>query len=155
MPQTHRVFSLWGQTPEAETGQNSSQHRGICGLRRRLKAHMFERQHADHFLHTFLPKLLLPPWPLSQVWINQGDIILLSLRDFQDDKADVIQKYTADEARNLKAYGELPETAKINETDTFGPDDDGEIVEFDEDDIECVKPLQGNCLGFLGRYVHA
>lgn len=30
----------------------------------------------------------------SQVWINQGDIILLSLRDFQDDKADVIQKYT-------------------------------------------------------------
>jgi initiation factor 1A len=29
-----------------------------------------------------------------QVWINQGDIILLSLRDFQDDKADVIQKYT-------------------------------------------------------------
>jgi len=29
-----------------------------------------------------------------QVWINQGDIILLSLREFQDDKADVIQKYT-------------------------------------------------------------
>ncbi|CAH7674502.1 putative eukaryotic translation initiation factor eIF-1A subunit [Phakopsora pachyrhizi] len=42
-------------------------------------------------------------------------------RDFQDDKADVIQKYTTDEARNLKAYGELPENAKINETDTFGP----------------------------------
>lgn len=35
-----------------------------------------------------------------QVWINQGDIVLLSLRDFQDDKADVIVKYTADEARN-------------------------------------------------------
>ena len=39
--------------------------------------------------------------PLSpQVWINNGDIILLSLRDFQDDKADVIVKYTADEARS-------------------------------------------------------
>lgn len=37
---------------------------------------------------------------LRQVWINQGDIILLSLRDFQDDKADVIVKYTADEARS-------------------------------------------------------
>ena len=37
---------------------------------------------------------------LPQVWINQGDIILLSLRDFQDDKADVIVKYTADEARS-------------------------------------------------------
>ena len=37
---------------------------------------------------------------LRQVWINQGDIILLSLREFQDGKADVIVKYTADEARN-------------------------------------------------------
>ena len=40
----------------------------------------------------------------SQVWINQGDIVLLSLRDFQDDKADVIVKYTADEARNRMCY---------------------------------------------------
>ena len=52
---------------------------------------------------------------VTQVWINQGDIILLSLRDYQDEKGDVILKYTADEARNLKAYGELPESAKINE----------------------------------------
>lgn len=58
---------------------------------------------------------------LLQVWINQGDIILLSLRDYQDEKGDVILKYTADEARSLKAYGELPENAKINETDTYGP----------------------------------
>eukprot|EP00958_Prasinococcus_capsulatus_P000192 scaffold14_cov380-Prasinococcus_capsulatus_cf.AAC.2 len=42
----------------------------------------------------------------------QGDIILVGLRDFQDEKADVIQKYMADEARSLKAYGELPDTSK-------------------------------------------
>ncbi|GAO51463.1 hypothetical protein G7K_5563-t1 [Saitoella complicata NRRL Y-17804] len=59
----------------------------------------------------------------KKVWINQGDIILLSLREYQDEKADVIQKYNADEARNLKAYGELPENAKINETDMFGGED--------------------------------
>jgi translation initiation factor 1A len=56
----------------------------------------------------------------KKVWINQGDIILLSLRDYQDEKGDVILKYSADEARSLKAYGELPESAKINETDTYG-----------------------------------
>ncbi|EGY19772.1 eukaryotic translation initiation factor 1A [Verticillium dahliae VdLs.17] len=39
----------------------------------------------------------------KKVWINQGDIILLSLREYQDDKGDVILKYTADEARSLKA----------------------------------------------------
>lgn len=58
----------------------------------------------------------------KKVWINQGDIILLSLREYQDEKGDVILKYSADEARSLKAYGELPESAKINETDTYvGP----------------------------------
>lgn len=61
---------------------------------------------------------------------------MISLRDFQDDKADVIVKYTPDEvrlrllfllqgvpsllishgsrqARNLKQYGELPDNAKV------------------------------------------
>jgi len=51
----------------------------------------------------------------KKTWINAGDIILIGLRDYQDKKADVIQKYNADEARNLKTYGELPENAKINE----------------------------------------
>lgn len=33
-----------------------------------------------------------------------------------------------------KAYGELPDNAKINETDTFGPNEDGDCgFEFDED----------------------
>ncbi|KAL4722374.1 Translation initiation factor 1A [Fusarium chlamydosporum] len=73
----------------------------------------------------------------KKVWINQGDIILLSLRDFQDNKGDVILKYTADEARTLKSYGELPENAKINETDSFGQGEDGEAYfEFGDADSD-------------------
>lgn len=67
----------------------------------------------------------------KKVWINTSDIILIGLRDYQDNKADVILKYNPDEARSLKAYGELPEHAKINEMDTFGAGDDEEIV-FDD-----------------------
>jgi translation initiation factor 1A len=67
----------------------------------------------------------------KKVWINTGDIILLSLREFQDEKADVIQKYSADEARSLKQYGELPESAKLNETDGAGEEGD-DAVEFAE-----------------------
>jgi len=71
----------------------------------------------------------------KKVWINQGDIILIGLRDYQDSKADVILKYNADEARNLKNYGELPESAKINESNTFGGGDDADDdVTFDFDD---------------------
>lgn len=71
----------------------------------------------------------------KKVWINAGDIVLVSLRDFQDDQADVIVKYTADEARMLKQMGELPETARINEGgDPYGQGSDEECnFEFDND----------------------
>lgn len=69
----------------------------------------------------------------KKVWINQSDIVLVGLRDYQDAKADVILKYSPDEARNLKSYGEFPESVKINETVTFGEEDDDEI-EFDDVD---------------------
>ena len=49
----------------------------------------------------------------KKVWINSGDIILVSIRDFQPDKADVILKYTPDEARSLKSHGELPDSGTI------------------------------------------
>ncbi|XP_006149034.1 eukaryotic translation initiation factor 1A, Y-chromosomal [Tupaia chinensis] len=42
----------------------------------------------------------------------------------KDNKADGIFKSNADEARSLKAEDKLPELAKINEMDTFGPGDD-------------------------------
>merc|ERR1712046_330262 len=69
----------------------------------------------------------------KKVWMNLGDIILISLRDFEDGKADVLRKYTADEARSLKAYGELPEHARINETENFeqGQKDDDVTFDFD------------------------
>jgi translation initiation factor 1A len=56
-----------------------------------------------------------------------GDVILLSLRDYQDEKADIILKYTPDEARLLKSYGELPENLKINETETMGDEEEGKV----------------------------
>merc|ERR1711896_80694 len=68
----------------------------------------------------------------KKVWVTQGDIVLVSLRDFQDEKGDIIVKYTADEARNLKTYGELPEGTKINETDIVGDEDLEDDAEFDE-----------------------
>jgi len=81
----------------------------------------------------------------KKVWINQGDIILVGLRDYQDAKADVILKYNADEARNLKTYGEIPDSVKVTDTVTFvddGLDDDIEFGddsgEDDEEDIDDI-----------------
>eukprot|EP00051_Salpingoeca_urceolata_P032283 m.15045 g.15045 ORF g.15045 m.15045 type:complete len:156 (+) comp4948_c0_seq1:250-717(+) len=89
----------------------------------------------------------------KKVWVNNGDIILLGLRDFQDNKADVIHKYNPDEAQNLKSYGELPENAKIVDSAAIGDQDDDTDIMFsnagqyeeeedqpdsDEEDIEDI-----------------
>ena len=79
----------------------------------------------------------------NRVWINNGDIILLGLRDFaSDDKADVILKYYDEEAKELKELGEIPEHVKINEGEFFeGEDEDfvaGEEEKEEEIDIDNI-----------------
>jgi translation initiation factor 1A len=65
-----------------------------------------------------------------RVWINTGDIVLVGLREFQPDKADVIHKYSTEEARSLQAFGELPTNARINQTAVdMAMDGDGEEEE--------------------------
>jgi len=77
------------------------------------------------------------PSPTTGLCRLQGDIILLGLREFQDQKADIILKYDGDEARSLKAYNELPETVQINagtealDGEEFG-DDNFDFDEVDE-----------------------
>jgi len=68
----------------------------------------------------------------KKVWINTGDIILVGLRGYQEGKADVILKYTTDEARILKNDGQLPESARLNENDE---PNEGEIefVDFNDE----------------------
>jgi translation initiation factor 1A len=46
---------------------------------------------------------------MKRIWIAVGDTVLVSLRDFQDDKADVIHKYTPDEVRMLQKEGHIAE----------------------------------------------
>lgn len=62
----------------------------------------------------------------NKVWIAAGDIILVGLRDYQDNKADVILKYMPYEARLLKSYGELPENTGLNKGIAGVMDDEDE-----------------------------
>ena len=60
--------------------------------------------------------------------------MLIGLREFGDEKADVIMKYYDDEAKELKDLGEIPEHIKINEGDFGFDEDDG--IEFIEEGKE-------------------
>lgn len=74
----------------------------------------------------------------NRVWINSGDIILVGLREFGDDKADVLLKYFDEEAKELKELGEIPEHIKINEGNFDLDDEDfgGDEEEKEEDDFD-------------------
>ena len=69
----------------------------------------------------------------KKIWIKLGDIILIALREFQDAKADVIHKYAPEEARKLKAMGELPDNAQVVENKDGQIEDDD--FNFDFKDI--------------------
>jgi translation initiation factor 1A len=84
---------------------------------------------------------LIPGRFRKRVWMTRGDIVLISLREFQDDKVDIIHKYFLDEARSLCSYGEIPisfldsEGARAGDEDIqFGSDSDDE-ADIDIDGI--------------------
>ncbi len=55
----------------------------------------------------------------GKVIIERGDLVIVSKRDFEDDKVDVIHKYTHDESSKLVRNGMLPIAIvkEINKTD--------------------------------------
>uniref|UniRef100_A0A915PLG1 S1-like domain-containing protein n=1 Tax=Setaria digitata TaxID=48799 RepID=A0A915PLG1_9BILA len=48
-----------------------------------------------------------------RIHFEEDDIILISLREFQDSKADVIMKYNRHEAQKLKACGQIPANLQL------------------------------------------
>ncbi|ODN87109.1 translation initiation factor eIF-1A [Cryptococcus wingfieldii CBS 7118] len=78
----------------------------------------------------------------KKVWIVVGDIVLISLREFQDERADVIHRYTPDEARNLKTYGELKDFQLVENQEAGGESDEEGGIEFEEADIDDISMPQ-------------
>eukprot|EP00917_Polyrhabdina_sp_WS-2016_P008417 GHVP01018860.1.p1 GENE.GHVP01018860.1~~GHVP01018860.1.p1 ORF type:complete len:133 (+),score=38.17 GHVP01018860.1:17-415(+) len=70
----------------------------------------------------------------KKVWVEAGDILLVSLRDFQDGTADILLKYSFEEAKALRAGGHLPD---ITTTGEVANSTEGEIT-FQDDQIEDI-----------------
>lgn len=66
----------------------------------------------------------------KRTWINVDDLVLISLRGFQDDKCDLIWKFNPDEISELKQKKEIPNIS-------LGPDEDSSKADicFGDDDL--------------------
>ena len=72
----------------------------------------------------------------KRVWISIGDTVLVSLREYQDEKADIIHKYTSEETKTLISYNEITGNIKIDDEDGINNDNDSNAsCEIDFNDI--------------------
>ena len=68
----------------------------------------------------------------KKVWIVNDDIVLVSIRQFEPEKCDIIWKYTEKEILKLKNGGEIPESmllANNSEKETVFTDSDIKFVD--------------------------
>jgi translation initiation factor 1A len=70
-------------------------------------------------------------------WISVGDIILVALRDFQDDKADVLHVYRPDEVRLLSKWNMLQDLPSLDQQQQQTHIDD-DTIEFCDDDVDDI-----------------
>ena len=59
----------------------------------------------------------------KRVFVNQGEIVLVSLRDWQDCKCDIIDKYNPNDVQKLKQQKCIPDFIKLEEKKIIDDDD--------------------------------
>lgn len=69
----------------------------------------------------------------KRVWLNIGDIVLVSKRSFDSSNCDIIYKYTPDEALSLRSFEEIPSNVNLQAT---AMDLANGNLDCDEDDIQ-------------------
>jgi translation initiation factor 1A len=60
-------------------------------------------------------------------FVNMKDIVLVSLRDFQDSKCDIIDSYNDNQVHQLKSGKHIPEFVNTGENNEFCEEIDGGI----------------------------
>ena len=75
-------------------------------------------------------------------WISMNDVVLVSLRDFEDDKCDVLLLYKPQEVIYLQKLGEIPSSIKTSDkidTDETNQDLGIDFGDKNDDDDEDEK----------------
>ena len=83
----------------------------------------------------------------KKVFVKMGDIVLVSLRDYQDEKCDILMVYNPKEVKELIKLAEISPTAIVSfEVSDHKDEDIG--VEFEEEIIEEEKPDRDDIIDF-------
>lgn len=119
-------------TPYATEGQVYAVATKMLGNRRLMVKCMDGQEKLAHIPGKFKGR---------RNWIEVGMVVLINVRDYQDDKVDIIYIYDAQDVRRLQRSNELSNllgTEETEEQDTgfvFGSEDEAVVFDDNEDDI--------------------
>lgn len=82
----------------------------------------------------------------KKIYVKLGDVVVVSLRDFQDDKSDIIYVYTQKEVKDLKKLNEIPFDVCVEDSNIKEDVDIG--VEFEEEDVVAEQPNRDLIVNF-------
>ena len=85
----------------------------------------------------------------KRTWLANGDIILVSIREFEPEKCDVVEKYKEKEVAKLKSVGEIPDTmVLVNSGEKEEKNDEEGGIILEDDDKEIVTKKKESSSGF-------
>lgn len=82
-------------------------------------------------------------------WISMNDVVLVSLREFEDDKCDVLHLYKAPEVIYLQKLGEIPTSIKTSDKTEVEEKHQDIGIDFreagayssDDEDVKSTAPI--------------
>ena len=69
-------------------------------------------------------------------FVNVRDVVLVSIRDFEDSKCDIIDVYDDNQVRQLKSEKEIPDSIKLEEENDYNPNEYNPFDIADSSDSE-------------------
>lgn len=81
----------------------------------------------------------------KRVFVNQNDLVLVSLREWQDSKCDIIDKYNNHDVQKLKQKKLIPDSIKLeeksNDDELFMDDNQGFVFDYSMPDEDLLDKI--------------
>ena len=80
----------------------------------------------------------------KRVFVNQNDLVLVSLREWQDSKCDIIDKYNNHDVQKLKQKKLIPDSIKLEEKsndDELMDDNQGFVFDYSMPDEDLLDKI--------------
>jgi translation initiation factor 1A len=98
----------------------------------RVNLYYFTRDEQNHLKKNTALGIIRGTMRRKKIWITTEDVVLVSIREFEDGKVDILHKYDYDETKSLQSMKEIP---KMEEKESERSDSTDIIVSENEEEV--------------------